>query len=83
MSRPIHVSHHDREVQLSAQPLTAAAESGAVARDLGYLPARQTTPPQDLLLGWRRFLDTTQTSGPSRSIDPPSARRAAPLRPRA
>ncbi len=79
--RLIYTPSHHHEVQLSAQPLTAAAESGAVARDLGYLPARQTTPPQGLLLGWRRFLDTTQTSGPSRSTTAPSARRAAPLRP--
>lgn len=78
MSRPIHIPHHDCEVQLSAHPLTVAAESGTVARSIGFLPNRQTTPPQGLLLGWRRFCDTAQPSGPSHPIVAPSARRAAP-----
>lgn len=81
MSRPIHAPSHPREVQLSATSLSTAAESGAVARDLGYLPSRQTTPPQTgTLQGWRRFCDTPQPSGPSRPIVAPSARRAAPHR---
>ena len=79
MSRPIHISHHDREVQLSAITLSPAAESGVVARGIGFMSSRQTTPPQaGTLQGWRRFLDTTQPSGPSRQIVAPSARRAAP-----
>jgi len=80
MHRPIRIPSHPREVQLSATTLTTAAESGAVARDLGYLPARQTTPGAGALQGWRRFLDTPQPSGPSRPIVAPSARRAAPRR---
>lgn len=79
-SRPIHSSVNPNEVQLSATSLSTAAESGAVARDLGYLPARQTTPQAGVVLGWRRFLDTTQPSGPSHPIVAPSARRAAPRR---
>jgi hypothetical protein len=81
MYRPIHIPSHPREVQLSATTLTTAAESGAVARDLGFMPSRQTTPPQaGTLQGWRRVLDTPQPSGPSRPIVAPSARRAAPRR---
>lgn len=79
-SRPIHSPSHPRESQLSATSLSAAAESGAVARGLGYLPARQTCPGAGVLMGWRRFCDTTQPSGPSRPIVAPSARRAAPRR---
>ena len=79
-SRPIHASSHPRESQLSATPLSVAAESGVVGRSLGFMPSRQTTPPADLQTGWRRFLDTTQPSGPSRPIVAPSARRAAPRR---
>lgn len=45
MPRPIHIRSHPDERQLSVMSLSAAAESGAVARDLGYLPARQLTPP--------------------------------------
>jgi len=78
--RPIRSLIRPREEQLSAVALTSAAESGSVARDLGYLPSRQTTPPQGLPLGWRRFCDSPQPSGPSRPIVAPSARRAAPLR---
>lgn len=80
-SRPIHAPSHPREVQLSTTTLSTAAESGAVARDLGYLPSRQATPPQaGTLQGWRRFLDSAQPSGPSRPIVAPSASRAAPRR---
>jgi hypothetical protein len=43
--RPIHIPCSPREQQLSATALSAAAESGAVARDLGFIPARQTTAP--------------------------------------
>ncbi len=45
MHRPIHVPMHPFELQLSATKLSSAAESGTVARDLGFLPERELTPP--------------------------------------
>ena len=45
MSSHPHISAHSREIPLSSVTLSAAAESGAVARDLGFIPARQTTAP--------------------------------------
>jgi hypothetical protein len=36
---------HSHEQQLSTTKLSAAAESGEVARDLGFLPPRLLTPP--------------------------------------
>lgn len=41
-----HTDFSSREIPLSqlGQPLSPAAESGQVGRDLGYLPARQMTP---------------------------------------
>jgi len=44
--RPIHMRCSPREQQLSATSLSVAAESGSVARDLGFLPAHQTTAPE-------------------------------------
>jgi hypothetical protein len=43
--RPIHAPVYDGEVQLSAISLSTEAESGAVGRDLGVLPARSHQPP--------------------------------------
>ena len=45
MPRPIYIRSNPHEQQLSVVSLSAAAESGAVGRDIGYLPARQLTPP--------------------------------------
>lgn len=55
---PIHIAVHSHEIQLSTTALSRAAESGAVGRDLGFLPARFLQPPAGTMgSGWRRFLD--------------------------
>ncbi len=70
MFTPIHIQPHQHEVQLSAVALSTAAESGEVARGLGYLPARALQPPVEVIVaGWRRFLDP----GPCRPSPKPSA----------
>jgi len=65
-------------LHLSQTVISSAAASGAVARDLGYLPRRQTTPPQNLIQGWRRFLDP----GAHVAAPKPSAYHPAPRHPR-
>lgn len=77
---PIHVPHHHPEVQMSAVRLSPSEEAGERSAALGMSPQRNHQPPAGLLLGWRRFLDTAQPSGPSNRIIAPSARRAAPRR---
>ena len=48
---PVHQPCSPCERQLSAVTLSPAAESGAVARDLGFLPARQHTAPSRREIG--------------------------------
>ena len=74
---PIHVPFHPHEVQLSTTVLSTAAESGAVGRDLGYLPARTQQAPETMT-GWLRCVDR----GPSQRQPQTSASRPYPRPPR-
>ncbi len=57
---------------LSQTTISPVARSGAVARDLGYLPKRTTTPPRSTpgLLGWRRFLATSPNPSAHHPVSP-------------
>jgi hypothetical protein len=75
MSRPIFAPQHPREVQLSTTVLTTAAESGAVGRDLGLLPARQHQLPAGWPPAWLRFCDSSQPRQPRQHTPMPIPRR--------
>lgn len=74
-SRPIFAPQHDREVQLSATPLSSAAESGEISRSLGLVPSRQQQLPAGWPPAWLRFCDSSQPRQPRRSVVMPSLQR--------
>ncbi len=45
MPQPIHAQTNPNERQLSTLSLSAAAASGTIARNIGFIPAQTSAPP--------------------------------------